>query len=58
MLFAFLPPFPLPHVFLFRLPSYLFIYFISRAGKYYFDDSVLHPKAVCLLFIKKQVTVQ
>ena len=37
---------------------YLFIYFISSAEKYFFDESAPHPKAVCLLFIRKQVAVQ
>lgn len=36
----------------------LLIYFISRAEKYFFDESAPHPKAVCLLFIRKQVAVQ
>lgn len=59
---AFPPPplHPPPCTFLLRSPSviYLFIYLIFRAEKYFFDESVPHPKAVCLLFIRKQVTVQ
>ena len=29
-----------------------------KAEKYFFDESAPYPKAVCLLFIRKQVAVQ